>query len=481
VLGLDPQHQASLLKVTILGLIAAVAISSRLFSIIRFESVIHEFDPWFNYRTTRRLVQTNFYEFWNWFDERSWYPLGRVVGGTVYPGLMVTSATIHNILHALNFPVDIRNICVLLAPLFSAFTAIAAYLLTSEMKDSSAGLLAAAFIGVAPGYISRSVAGSYDNEGIAIFLLMYTFYLWIKSLKEGSAFYGGLTALFYFYMVAAWGGYVFIINLIPLHVFALILMGRFSTRLYVAYSSFYVLGTLMSMQIPFVGFQPTRTSEHMAALGIFGLLQIIAFVELVRSHLASNQFQILFKGFIFISFVTMFSALVILTFSGYIAPWTGRFYSLWDTGYAKKYIPIIASVSEHQPTAWPSFFFDLEMLIFLFPAGIYLCFKELRDEHVFVILYGITASYFAGVMVRLMLTLTPIVCVSSAITISRLLDTYLDISVVNPETSEPTPVVESKPKDKHKKVGDSSRLAATSTKAEKKKKKQFFGIIGNDT
>ncbi|CAG8842272.1 8433_t:CDS:1, partial [Racocetra persica] len=189
---------------------------------------------------------------------------------------------------------------------------------------------------------------------------------------------------------------------------------------------------------------------------IFGLLQIIAFVELVRSHLASNQFQVLFKGFIFIAFILMFSALVLLTLGGYIAPWTGRFYSLWDTGYAKKYIPIIASVSEHQPTAWPSFFFDLEMLIFLFPAGIYLCFKELRDEHVFVILYGITASYFAGVMVRLMLTLTPIVCVSSAITVSRLLDTYLDLSVVDPEPSEPTPVVESKPKDKHKKVGDSS-------------------------
>lgn len=75
------------------------------------------------------------------------------------------------------------------------------------MKDESAGLLAAAFIGIAPGYISRSVAGSYDNEAIAIFLLMFTFYSWIKALKTGSAFFGTLTALFYFYMVAAWGSY----------------------------------------------------------------------------------------------------------------------------------------------------------------------------------------------------------------------------------------------------------------------------------
>jgi hypothetical protein len=45
---------ARILKPTILILIAVVAIASRLFSIIRFESVIHEFDPWFNYRTTQR-------------------------------------------------------------------------------------------------------------------------------------------------------------------------------------------------------------------------------------------------------------------------------------------------------------------------------------------------------------------------------------------------------------------------------------------
>lgn len=73
------------------------------------------------------------------------------------------------------------------------------------MKDASAGLLAASFIGIVPGYISRSVAGSYDNEAIAIFLLMFTFYCWIKALKLGSAYFGTLTALFYFYMVAAWG------------------------------------------------------------------------------------------------------------------------------------------------------------------------------------------------------------------------------------------------------------------------------------
>ena len=69
---------------------------------------------------------------------------------------------------------------------------------------------------------------------------------------------------------------------------------------------------------------------------------------------------------------------------------------------------------------------DLQFLIFLFPAGVVLCFRELRDEHIFVIIYSILASYFAGVMVRLILTLTPVVCVAAAIALSTLIDTYVD-------------------------------------------------------
>ncbi|OCL11937.1 glycosyltransferase family 66 protein [Glonium stellatum] len=420
------RNTRGLLRLIILCTIAAAAVSSRLFSVIRFESIIHEFDPWFNFRATKYLVQNGFYSFWDWFDDRTWHPLGRVTGGTLYPGLMVTSGIIYHILRFLTFPVDIRNICVLLAPGFSGLTAFATYLLTSEMVTSpSAGLLAAAFMGITPGYISRSVAGSYDNEAIAIFLLVFTFFLWIKSVKNGSVFWGALTALFYGYMVSAWGGYVFITNLLPLHAFVLICMGRYSPRLYVSYTSWYAIGTLASMQVPFVGFLPIRSSEHMSALGVFGLLQIVAFVEFVRTQLPSKQFQTLLRALVLVIFFVSLGGLVLLTVTGVIAPWTGRFYSLWDTGYAKIHIPIIASVSEHQPTAWPAFFFDLSMMIWLFPAGVYMCFRTLSDEQVFIVIYAVLASYFAGVMVRLMLTLTPIVCVASAIAFSQILDTYL--------------------------------------------------------
>ena len=112
--------------------------------------------------------------------------------------------------------------------------------------------------------------------------------------------------LFFISQVSSWGGYVFLINLIPLHVLALMATGRFSHRIYVAYCSVstsfivtfisnqgalycveindgiliqfsfvqnifvsffkqvYCLGTILSMQISFVGFQPVQSSEHMA-------------------------------------------------------------------------------------------------------------------------------------------------------------------------------------------------------------------------
>jgi len=431
LLRMSYDKQDVLLKIAVLTIAAILSFSTRLFSVLRFESVIHEFDPYFNYRTTRYLTEEGFYQFHNWFDDRAWYPLGRIIGGTIYPGLMVTSASLYNFLNFFNITIDIRNVCVFLAPLFSSLTTVITFILTKELKDSSAGLVAAAMISIVPGYMSRSVAGSYDNEGIAIFCMLFTYAMWIKAVKTGSVFWGAICALAYFYMVSSWGGYVFLINLIPLHVLALMGTGRFSHRIYVAYTSVYCLGTILSMQISFVGFQPVQSSEHMAALGVFGLCQVHAFVDYVRSKLSREQFTILFKTVVLVAAVAILGAGGVAMAFGKITPWTGRFYTLLDPSYAKNNIPIIASVSEHQPTTWSSFYFDLQMLVFMFPAGLYFCFKKLTDANIFIIMYGATSIYFAGVMVRLMLVLAPVMCILSGIAVSATLTNYmknLDIS-----------------------------------------------------
>jgi dolichyl-diphosphooligosaccharide--protein glycosyltransferase len=432
----DATRQEIFLKLVILTSAMVLAFSTRLFSVLRYESVIHEFDPYFNYRTTQYLVKEGFHKFHNWFDDRAWYPLGRIIGGTIYPGLMVTSAVFYHLLNLLNITIEIRNICVFLAPFFSSLTVIMTYLLTKELSTSAAGLVAACLISIVPGYISRSVAGSYDNEAIAIFCMLLTYYLWIKAMKEGSIYYAGLCSIAYFYMVSSWGGYVFLINLIPMHVFALMCIGKFSHKTYVAYSVVYCLGTLFSMQISFVGFAPIQSSEHMASFGVFGLCQLFAFYNYCQSKLSAEQFEILFKAASTTFGAVFFVAGTILTISGKIAPWTGRFYSLLDPSYAKNNIPIIASVSEHQPTSWSSFYFDLQFLMTMFPVGIYYCFKNLTEQNVFIILYGMTSIYFAGVMVRLMLVLAPVMCILSGIGISAVLVTYMKNIETNTDKSD---------------------------------------------
>jgi len=128
-------------------------------------------------------------------------------------------------------------------------------------------------------------------------------------------------------------------------------------------------------------------------------------------------------------------------------------------------VPIIASVSEHQPTAWPAFFFDLEMLIFFFPAGVFWCFREMRDEQVFIIIYSVLSAYFAGVMVRLMLVITPVVCVAAAIAFSRLLETYID-PVIPSDTTVENVEAASVSKKAAKKAANTSRA------------KSFTGLLG---
>ncbi|CAN6699434.1 unnamed protein product [Malus baccata var. baccata] len=417
----------NVLSFFILILIGVLAFSIRLFSVIKYESVIHEFDPYFNYRVTQFLTKNGIYDFWNWFDDRTWYPLGRVIGGTVYPGLTLTAGSLWWFLNSLNIPLSVETICVFTAPIFSAFTSWATYLLTREVKGAGAGLTAAALIAMVPSYISRSVAGSYDNEAVAIFALIFTFYLYIKTLNTGSLFYATLNAIAYFYMVCSWGGYTFIINLIPMHVLLCIVTGRYSSRLYIAYAPLVVLGTLLAALVPVVGFNAVMTSEHFASFLVFIILHVVALVYYIKGILSPKMFKVAVTLVVSIGLLVclaVVAVLVALVASSPTKGWSGRSLSLLDPTYASKYIPIIASVSEHQPPTWPSYFMDINVLAFLVPAGIIACFSPLSDASSFVILYIVTSVYFSGVMVRLMLVLAPAACIMSGIALSEAFDVF---------------------------------------------------------
>ena len=59
--------------------------------------------------------------------------------------------------------------------------------------------------------------------------------------------------------------------------------------------------------------------------------------------------------------------------------------------------------------------------MFLILPGIYICFKEMTEGTIFLLIYTITSVYFSAVMVRLILVLAPITCIIAGGALSKLM------------------------------------------------------------
>lgn len=179
---------------------------------------------------------------------------------------------------------SLNDVCVYCPAWFGVPATVLLGLLTSETSGcANAGAAAALMMALIPAHLSRSMAGSFDNECIAITAMLGTFYTWCRALRDDRSWpFGAIAGLFYLYMVATWGGYVFALNLIAAHAALLIVLRRFTTKLYRAYSLFFVIGTLGAIQVPPVGWAPLRSVEQIAPLGLFLLLQVIEFSEALR-------------------------------------------------------------------------------------------------------------------------------------------------------------------------------------------------------
>ncbi|KAK2962155.1 putative Dolichyl-diphosphooligosaccharide--protein glycosyltransferase subunit STT3A [Blattamonas nauphoetae] len=475
------------INLVILCVACLAAVAPRLITIARYENVVHEYDPNFNYRATQYLVQNGLYAFHNWFDDRSWYPLGRPVGATVYPGLMWTAGALYSFMDAIGFPISVRSACVFVPVVFAVLTVILTYKLTKMLFSDLVASIAAMLVAVVPGYMSRSVAGAFDNECVSIFAMLLVFYFWICAVRTGSMLDSAKCALAYFYMASCWGGYVYIINLIPLSAFITVLLGRYSYRLLVAYSTFYFLGILLSMQIQFVSFMPVQSGEHLAAfltfIGLLGFHFLKPIYDKHRKGLSKKQYYV-FLGkcaLVLIGLVVIaLGFLLILERSGYLTGWTGRFYNLLHPSYAKDHLPLITSVSEHQPFTWLGQLKHSHILFFMILPGCVLIIekfhiedlqlrnslhyrrqminsnqdpaniriftryalqminhmKSLNDGIIFFLVYACTSVYFASEMIRLDLVFSPALCILSACCLESLFVSSYNLLTTKPDSQQ---------------------------------------------
>ena len=93
-------------------------------------------------------------------------------------------------------------------------------------------------------------------------------------------------------------------------------------------------------------------------------------------------------------------------------------------------MPLVFSSKDHQPAIWSSYFYEMHILVFFVPFGLYLCTKKLfrrkgdnqqYDGFLFLILYAMSGLYISSCILKTMLIFAPPVCILSAMAISSMI------------------------------------------------------------
>ncbi|CAG9582467.1 putative oligosaccharyl transferase subunit [Leishmania major strain Friedlin] len=417
------------------------AFTVRMISVQIYGYLIHEFDPWFNYRAAEYMSTHGWSAFFSWFDYMSWYPLGRPVGSTTYPGLQLTAVAIHRALAAAGMPMSLNNVCVLMPAWFGAIATATLAFCTYEASGSTVAAAAAALsFSIIPAHLMRSMAGEFDNECIAVAAMLLTFYCWVRSLRTRSSWpIGVLTGVAYGYMAAAWGGYIFVLNMVAMHagISSMVDWARntYNPSLLRAYTLFYVVGTAIAVCVPPVGMSPFKSLEQLGALLVLVFLCGLQVCEVLRARAGVEvrsraNFKIRVRVFSVMAGVAAL-AISVLAPTGYFGPLSVRVRALF-VEHTRTGNPLVDSVAEHQPASPEAMWAFLHVCGVTWGLGSIVLavstFVHYSPSKVFWLLNSGAVYYFSTRMARLLLLSGPAACLSTGIFVGTILEAAVQLS-----------------------------------------------------
>eukprot|EP00727_Mastigamoeba_balamuthi_P006049 m51a1_g2063 putative oligosaccharyl transferase-like protein (1135) ;mRNA; r:1428517-1433401 len=425
------------------------AYAVRMYAVVTYGRIIHEFDPWFNFRATEYLWANGWRSFFTWFDHSSWYPIGRPVGTTIFPGMQFTAVLLTRFLNLfgkvpfLGLPISLNDVCVLIPAWFGCLASLFVGLMTYEATGGSVPSLAAsaAVMALIPAHILRSVAGGFDNESVAVPAMCLTFWLWLLSLRSRRTWpVGALAGLAYAYMSVSWGGHILAGNLVALHAAVIVVMGRWSRQLGYSFMLFWIISSCLSSVVPVVGLAPFRSLEQAGPMVTFA-----AFVCLELLHVWSSRKRLTWTAnynamFVAHAVVAAVAAVVIgsLMQSGYFWPASIRVRSLF-VEHTRTGNPLVDSVAEHQAASSGAYSMYLHSCYQALPLGAGMLLLRGAFDHsskprtfgvhvtkYFVIVYTVVVYYFASRMARLLLLMGPVASSLTGVTIGTAFDIIIN-------------------------------------------------------
>ncbi|KON31091.1 hypothetical protein AC482_01895 [miscellaneous Crenarchaeota group-15 archaeon DG-45] len=414
----------TILEAAVMGLVLVLAVVFRVLP-IRWGAYFNAMDPLFQYRMTEYVVENGYGAWFTWHDGLGWYPMGRVVAESSFPGLPFSAAFVHQVLHALGAGVSVRDVCLFFPLLMASLTCVAAYFLGRDLRGGAVGLFTAFFMAVSAAFISRTSMGFFDTENIGIFGMVATSLLFLRSIEQGKPLRGRLAyavaaGLSLAYLYSSWGASRYVTGLLTLFMLFTLLARMYGRRHLLSYCLTVGIGYLFALLVPKLGPGFLLSIENVA---VFGFALFLVFYEALRGRLPVGRLPLI-MGVIIVALV---GGLVALEALGVIRPLTGKFLSVLDPSRRGEN-PLLISVAEHQRTVWTNFFMDFGLTIGLALFGAYVALRRVDDRRLFGLLLFVTAVYFAGSMVRLSLILSIPMSLMAALGLKELLSPFVSLT-----------------------------------------------------
>jgi len=430
---------SSLMHISLLLLILFIALMVRLLP-VRWGFHLSEFDPYSQYRLTKYMVENGFFAWASWHDYMSWYPYGRVMGTTSYPGLPATAAVFYIVLNALGLSpapmftsnpltVDpVFNLCVVFPVIMGTLTCLVIYFLGRDIGGKEVGLFSALFLALNSSYIGRTSLGFFDDETVGILgiLLFILFFLRSiepeRSLRNGLA-YAVAAGLSLAYVFASWGAAQYPVGMAVLFAFVLLLLRRYSSRLLLSYSTIFGIALFLAINVPRIGFQFLTDPVPLAVFGVFLLLcvaEVSRYIKTVKKKMI----------FVFCFFAFLVFLFLLLSSYGYVSALGLKYefvlnpFARFGSGASQQFVQ---SVQEHRPSAWGSFYYGMGIGAFFLLVGLFFAVQNPTNRNLFLCMFGLTSVYFAGTVVRLTLILAPAFCLLWALALVRLLGPFITL------------------------------------------------------
>jgi len=405
--------RGSLLSLAALGCILLIGFLIRILPYLEFDSVLKANDPFSQLKAAEFITEFGLAEYFDWSDPATWYPYSRLWGTTQFIGTPIAAIIIYYLFNMIGVGFSLQFAAYLEPAIFGSLTVYVTYLLGKELSNKRVGLISGFFLAIAPGHIQRSMVGFFDNEALGVFLLVFGFYLFVRSLRTGSLGHAIGSGLAIGILGISWGGATFTFQLLALYAFILVLAGRYSTRLLTTYGVAIPLGLLITSLVPRNGPKFVLGSDGLIPLGILAFLLMVDFYyrnqEKINAYISPKQVTRLIS----ISVVGGIAAFVINLLFNFIPFFSTKFISVL-VPFFRADTPILKSVAEHLIMTWGGMFHNLYFLTFLIPVGIIYAYQKPTERNIFLILFAFSTLYFTASMVRLILILSPAAAIIAA-------------------------------------------------------------------